>query len=182
MKIKGLFIEYYAFICKNKRTARFNINSNNFVCLCFFVPLENSSLIWNRHHTGERLQILTFARHSWPLGTECSLACHTNCDTGLPFIMVISEDPWHSLLLPSIWQWDWPYLLLRLRSVAAEIRTPNFPLYYERKETMVSSQRFSGLIYLFEYMLWDLFYYAMLLCYLRIVPYTMYLSGTLKMS
>ena len=28
------------------------------------------------------------------------LACHTYYDTGHPFIMVISEDPWHSHLLP----------------------------------------------------------------------------------
>ena len=32
--------------------------------------------------TGEGLQ-----------SSEGSLACHTNCDTGHPFIMVISEDP-----------------------------------------------------------------------------------------
>ena len=38
------------------------------------------------------LQILTYARHSWPLSSESSLACHTYCDTGHPFIMVIYED------------------------------------------------------------------------------------------
>ena len=38
--------------------------------------------------TGEGLQILTYARHSWPLSSEGSLACHTYCDTGHPFIMV----------------------------------------------------------------------------------------------
>ena len=42
---------------------------------------------------GERLQILTYAWHSWPLTSEGSLACHTYCDTGHPFIMVIPEDP-----------------------------------------------------------------------------------------
>ena len=71
---------------------------------------------------GEGLQILTYARHSWlPLSSEGSLTCHTHCDTGLPFIMVISEDPWHSHLLPSVWQWS--YLFLRLRSVATGDRT-----------------------------------------------------------
>ena len=40
--------------------------------------------------TDEGLQILTFARHSWPLNSEGSLACHTYCDTAHPFIMVIS--------------------------------------------------------------------------------------------
>ena len=43
--------------------------------------------------TGEGLQILNNARHSWPLSSEGSLACHTYCDTGHPFIMVISADP-----------------------------------------------------------------------------------------
>ena len=51
---------------------------------------------------GEGLQILTYARHSWPLSSEGSLAYHTYCDTGHPFKMVISEDPWHSNLQPSV--------------------------------------------------------------------------------
>ena len=50
----------------------------------------------------ERLQILTYARHLEQLSSEGSLACHIYCDTGHPFIMVISEDPWHSPLLPSV--------------------------------------------------------------------------------
>ena len=61
---------------------------------------------------------------SWPLTSEGSLACHTYCDTGHPFIMVITEDPWHSHLLPSFWQWSCHYLFLRLRSVATGNRTP----------------------------------------------------------
>ena len=78
---------------------------------------------------GEGLQILTYARHLRPLNSEGSLACHTYCDTGHPFIMVISEDPWHSShLLPSVWQWSCHNLFLRLRSVAAGIRIPNLPL------------------------------------------------------
>ena len=34
----------------------------------------------------EGLQILTFARHSWPLSSKDSLACHTYSDTdrGIP--------------------------------------------------------------------------------------------------
>ena len=54
--------------------------------------------------TSEGLQILTDARHSSTLSSEGSLACHTFHDTGHPFIMVIYEDPWHSHLLPSVWQ------------------------------------------------------------------------------
>ena len=32
---------------------------------------------------GEELQILTYARHSWPLSKEGSLTCHIYCDLGL---------------------------------------------------------------------------------------------------
>ena len=76
---------------------------------------------------GEELQLLTYAWHSWPLSSEGSLACHTCCATDLPFIVVISEGPWHSHLLPSVQQWSCHYLFLRLRSVTAGIRTPNLP-------------------------------------------------------
>ena len=62
------------------------------------------------------------------LSSEGSLAIHTYCETDHSFIMVISEDPWHSQLLPSVWQWSFHYLFLRLRSFAAGIRTPNLPL------------------------------------------------------
>ena len=57
------------------------------------------------HMAGEGLQMFTYARHSWPLSIEGSLACHTYCDTGHPFIIFIFEDPWHSNLLPSIWSY-----------------------------------------------------------------------------
>ena len=43
--------------------------------------------------TGEGLHILTYARHSYPSSSEGSLACHTYCDLGHQFIMVIFEDP-----------------------------------------------------------------------------------------
>ena len=42
--------------------------------------------------------------------------------------MVIYEDQWHSHQLPSVWQWSYHFLFLRLRSFAAGIRTPNLPL------------------------------------------------------
>ena len=41
-----------------------------FICLVFFVPIENCSLIRRRHHYRWRAQILTFARHSWQLSSE----------------------------------------------------------------------------------------------------------------
>ena len=63
-----------------------------FVWLWFIVPFEIFSLI-----AGEGLQILTYALQLW------SLSCHIYCDTGHPFIMVISENPWNPHLLPSVW-------------------------------------------------------------------------------
>ena len=62
-----------------------------FVCLGFIVPLENFHSYGDVIISGEGLQILTYARHSRPLSSEGSLACHTYC--GHPFIIVISEDP-----------------------------------------------------------------------------------------
>ena len=64
--------------------------------------------------TGNRLQSLIYTRQLWTLSSECSLACHTNCETGHLFIMVISEDPWHTHLLPSVWQWSCHYMFIRL--------------------------------------------------------------------
>ena len=34
--------------------------------------------------TCEGLKIFTYTRHSWPLSSEGSLACHIHCDTGHP--------------------------------------------------------------------------------------------------
>ena len=57
-----------------------------FVCVFrntreFFTHMEMSSL-----PVKGRLQMLTYTRHSWPFSSEDSLACHTYCDTGHPFI------------------------------------------------------------------------------------------------
>ena len=41
----------------------------------------------------------------------------------VPFIRIISEDPWHSQMLPSVWKGSCHYLFLRLRSVATGDRT-----------------------------------------------------------
>ena len=88
-----------------------------FVCLEFTVPLENFSLIWIRLYYRWRASNFDLCS-----GSEGSLTCHTYCDTGLHFI--ISEDPWHSPLLPSVLQWSCHNLFLRLRSVATGDRTP----------------------------------------------------------
>ena len=66
--------------------------------LFMFVCLGFSSLSRMFHSYGdiaiadERLQILTYARRSWPLSSGGS----SLCNAGRPFKLVISEDPWHS--------------------------------------------------------------------------------------
>ena len=63
----------------------------------FFWSLSSHSKIFHIYGdvtiTDEGLQMITYARHSLPLNSEGSLACHTYCYMGHPFIMVISEDP-----------------------------------------------------------------------------------------
>ena len=66
----------------SKRFAGFKRLHVSLVCLLFFfrfiVPLEN---IFHSYGdvsiTSEGLQILTFARHVWPLSSEGSFTCHT---------------------------------------------------------------------------------------------------------
>ena len=49
--------------------------------------------------TSEGVQVLIYARYSWPLTSEGCLVRHTHCDTEYLFILVIFEDPWQSHLL-----------------------------------------------------------------------------------
>ena len=60
---------------------------------CLFVWGLSHSRIFHSYGdvtiVGEGLQIWTYPRQS---SSEGSLACHAYCDTGNPFIMVISED------------------------------------------------------------------------------------------
>ena len=76
---------------------------------------------------GGGLQILTYARYSWPLSSEGSLACYTHCSRGIHLKVVLSENPRLSHLFLSVWQWSCHYLFvfLRLGSVVAGIWTPN---------------------------------------------------------
>ena len=67
------------------------------VCLFFwffFVPLKK---IFHSYGdvtiTGEGLQILTYARHFCLFSSVVSLVCHTYCNKGHLFTMVISKDP-----------------------------------------------------------------------------------------
>ena len=101
-----------------------------FVCLEFFVPLENFSLNWRHHHCRWRaanfdLYSAFMAIEQWGFLSVSHLLWHwASIYNGHP------KDPWHSSshLLPSVWQWSCHYLFLRHKSVAAGIRTPNLPL------------------------------------------------------
>ena len=98
-----------------------------FLCLWFFVPLGNFSFIWRRYVC--RWRAANFDQCSALMAIEqWGFFSHAYCDTDHPFIMVISEDPWHSHVLLSVWQWNCHYLFLRHISIATGIRTPNLPL------------------------------------------------------
>ena len=100
------------------------------VCL-FFGGFTSQSRMFHPHEyvtiTGEGLQIMTNTRHSWSLNSAGSLACHNFCDTGHPFIMVISEDPWHSHLLPSAWHRSCHYHILTTLVCRDRGSNPDFP-------------------------------------------------------
>ena len=65
----------------------------------FFCPTREFHSHGDVIMVGEGLQ----TQHLWPFSSEGSLACYTHFDMGHLFMMVISEDVWHSHLLPSVW-------------------------------------------------------------------------------
>ena len=73
-----------------------------FACLWFSSHLRSFHSYENVTIADVGLKIFTYSPHSWPLNSDGSLAYHTYCDTGHPFIIVISEDMCHSQLLPSV--------------------------------------------------------------------------------
>ena len=88
------FLSFLFFILK--------INTNpvfSCFCLCRFSP--DFSLIWRCHHCWwSAANMLTYARHLWPLSSEGFWACHGYGDTGHLFVKVISEGTLNSHLLP----------------------------------------------------------------------------------
>ena len=107
---------HHAAIIKTSSNSTVYISTNMayrsmFVCLGFFF-LSHSSFfhsVLGVTITGEGLQTSN-TRHSSPLNSEGSLSFHGYYDTcGPTFKMFISEDPWHSHLLPSAWQRSYHY-------------------------------------------------------------------------
>ena len=62
-----------------------------FVCLLWVFRPTREFFTHMDTISGGGLQILSNARHLCPLSCKDSLACHTNCDTGHPFIMNTSR-------------------------------------------------------------------------------------------
>ena len=98
-------------------------------CICLFVwGFYSHSGIFHSYGdvtiTDQGIQMFTYARHSWPLSSEGSLACPTYCDTGHPFIRTRDT---HTCC-PAFGSEDVIGLFLQIRSVAAGIRTPKLPL------------------------------------------------------
>ena len=107
----------------------------NFVSLFVYGFLSHSRIFLSYGNitiTVEGHQILTYTPHSWPLSSEGSLVCHTYCDMGHSYIMVISEEPWNSQLLLSAWQWSCHFMFKWLRSVATSDQTME-KLVFKRK-------------------------------------------------
>ena len=105
----------FQFIWWSLRKSFILVNIHLFVSLFrVFRPTREFLLIWRRDHCRWRakkfdLCFALMAIEQW---------WHTYCETGHPFIKVISEDPWHSHLLLNVWNWRCHnrYLFLRLRS------------------------------------------------------------------
>ena len=85
---------------------------------------------------GEGLQILTCAWHAWQWSSEGSLVCHNYCDTGHPFIMVISEDPWYSHPSLSVKQWSCHCLFDDFGVSRLGFEHPTFRLRGERSSAL----------------------------------------------
>ena len=93
-----------------------------FVCMFkHFGPTREFFTHWRRHHCRWKaakfdLCSALMAIEQWGFFRVPHLLWHG-----------VSEDTWHSHLLPSIRPWSCHYLFLRLRSVAAGIRASNLP-------------------------------------------------------
>ena len=95
------------------------------VWLGLFVPLENFSLIWRRHHCRWRaanfdLCSALMAIEQWWFFSVPHLLWHG--------ASVYNGRDTHTYCWAFSSAWSCHYLFLRLRSVAAGIRTPNLPL------------------------------------------------------
>ena len=73
-----------------------------FVCLWIYDPLEDFSLIWIRHHYRWRASTLDHYSTLIAIEQREFFSVYTYCDKARSLIMVISENLWHSHLMPSV--------------------------------------------------------------------------------
>ena len=119
---------------------------------------------WDVFISGEELQIFTYAQHSRSLSVRIFLACHIYCAMGHLFIMVISENPWHSHQLPSIWQWSCLYLFFTTKvccgldsNIQPSACVINLYIATSIQRTLASLSIFSSQLYMYICELYTLF-------------------------
>ena len=103
-----------------------------YYCVCFVCLFGFFRPTWELFTHLETFLLPVKGCTFWPMlsahGSEGSLACHTYCNTRRPFMTVISEDPWHSYLMPMLGSGALTTFFSRISSFANGIRTPNLPL------------------------------------------------------
>ena len=90
---------------KNTSTMNISLQTNHFCCCLFggFVPLESFLLIWRRHYYQWRATNFDLQSELMAI-KQLGFFKVPHHDTGQPFIIIISEHPLHSHLLPKVCQ------------------------------------------------------------------------------
>ena len=88
--------EWEGWWCRTDPRMRWATLVNQVMCLFVWDFMYGSRIFHSCGDVTIAGEWRTCAKHLWPLSREGALACHTYCDTGHPFIMVISKDLWHS--------------------------------------------------------------------------------------
>ena len=130
MTFVGVLVVCYKLILTPLNTCRsechnhpYSHNSYQYISTCKTIEKLVCLLVWGfSFHsrivhsyvditiTSDGLQILTYARHLRPMSSEGSLACHTHCDKGHPFIWSYPRTRDTCTLMPRVWQWSCHYM------------------------------------------------------------------------
>ena len=61
------------------------LRDNRYICSSYLLSFVPSRIFFHSYGDvniiGEKLHMLTYTRHSWPLNSECSIVCPINCYT-----------------------------------------------------------------------------------------------------
>ena len=104
-------LEFQYYLLRTKCSVVIRITFKRCALFCLFVDLRPTGEFFTQRGTSP-LPVKGF--NFWPMLVTHGhwaervgyITCHIYCDTGYPFIMVISQDPWHLHLLSSAWQWS----------------------------------------------------------------------------